>query len=224
MLETTSGVLRLLRLGGTMADFAFKNPSFIKTAVYPKDFPKLKNDKGLALPEIAVAGRSNVGKSSLLNNLFQRRKLVKTSSTPGKTQALNFFTLNDQLAFVDLPGYGFAKVPISVRKRWGPMVQGYFENRETLRLVLLLFDIRRIPNDEDRQLIEWASHNELGLILILTKTDKVKRNEKAANTQKILKAFDVENLHYVHYSSTKNQGRNELIAMIRDALEDEEGK
>lgn len=204
-----------------MPDITFKNPSFVKTAVYPKDYPKIKNDQGTTLPEIAVAGRSNVGKSSMLNNLFQRKNLVKTSSTPGKTQALNFFTLNDQITFVDLPGYGYAKVPLTVRKQWGPMVQTYFEKREELKLVLLLFDIRRIPNDEDRQLIEWASYNELGLILILTKTDKVKRNEKKANTEKILKVFDVENLHYVHYSSTKNLGRKELMAMIQEALQEE---
>jgi GTP-binding protein len=205
-----------------MAEIEFKNPSFIKTAIHPKDYPTLRDDNGRLLPEIAVAGRSNVGKSSLLNHLFNRKGLVKTSSQPGKTQAINFFILNKQVTFVDLPGYGYAKVPLSVRKHWGPMVQAYFEKRETLKLVLFLFDIRRLPSDDDYKLLEWAIYNDLALILVLTKTDKVKRNEKAANTAKILKALDVENLHFVHYSSTKNEGRDQLISMIRDALNDEE--
>lgn len=200
----------------------FKNAVFIKTAIFPKDYPTFKDDRGVLLPEIAVAGRSNVGKSSLLNHLFQDKDLVKTSSTPGKTQALNFFILNDQLVFVDLPGYGYAKVPLSVRKNWGPMVQSYFEIRESLKLVLFLFDIRRTPNEEDRQLIEWASRQNLAVILVLTKTDKVKRNEKVANTAKILQAFDMIDLHHVHYSSVKNEGRDLLISMIREALIQEE--
>lgn len=205
-----------------MPDFAFRNPSFIKTAIHPKDYPKLLDDRGSPLPEIAVAGRSNVGKSTLLNHLFKSRNLVKTSSQPGKTQAINFFTLNNQISFVDLPGYGYAKVPQGVRKQWGPMVQSYFEERKALKLVLFLFDIRRVPNEDDFRLLEWAIYHNLALILVLTKTDKVKRNEKAANTVKIIEALNVENLHWVHYSSTKNEGRDRLIAMICDALKDEE--
>lgn len=206
-----------------MPEFAFKNPTFIKTAIRPKDYPKLMNEQGRILPEIAVAGRSNVGKSTLLNHLFKSRGLVKTSSQPGKTQAINFFKLNNQIAFVDLPGYGYAKVPPHVRKEWGPMVQSYFQEREPLKLVLLLFDIRRVPNEDDFRLLEWAIYHNLALILVLTKTDKVKKNEKAANTVKILEALNVENLHWVHYSATKNEGRDRLIAMICDALNEEKG-
>lgn len=204
-----------------MGEVEFINPIFIKTAINPKDYPKLVDDHGRLLPEIAVAGRSNVGKSSLLNHLFNRKGLVKTSSQPGKTQAINFFTLNKQVSFVDLPGYGYAKVPLEVKKQWGPMIHSYFDNRKTLKLVLFLFDIRRLPSDDDFKLLEWAMHRELAMILVLTKTDKVKSNEKAANTEKILKAFNVENLHFVHYSTTKNVGRDQLIFMIRDALRDE---
>jgi GTP-binding protein len=201
-----------------MKAILFKNARFIKTAMQSKDYPTLRDESGNILPEIAVAGRSNVGKSSLLNHLFQHKGLVKTSSTPGKTQALNFFTLNDQLAFVDLPGYGYAKVPIEVRKKWGPMVQNYLKAREPLKLILFLFDIRREPNEEDKQFLEWAALHEKSVILVLTKVDKVKANEKKANTQKILKAFDTENLHYLYYSSTENLGRKELIAMLLDAM------
>lgn len=206
-----------------MNPFASKNARFIKTAVKPKDFPILRTPSGKIMTEIAVAGRSNVGKSSLLNHLFDVKGLVKTSSTPGKTQAINFFTLGDKLAFVDLPGYGYAKVPESVRKQWGPMVQGYLQERETLKLMLLLFDIRRMPTEEDMQMLEWAAHEGKATILVLTKVDKVTQNEKNGNTAKILRAFDTKNLYHIHYSVPKNVGRKELIKMIHDALQDEEG-
>ena len=134
---------------------------------------------------------------------------------------MNFFTLNDQLAFVDLPGYGYAQVPEAVRKEWGPMVENYLQNRASLKLVLILFDIRRTPTPEDMQMLEWAAHHGKAVILVLTKIDKVKLNEKKANTQKIIEAFNTENLHHVHYSVPKNMGRKELIRMINEALENE---
>lgn len=205
-----------------MSGFLFRNPKFIKTAINPKDYPVLRDLSGDLLPEIAVAGRSNVGKSSLLNNLFQCHGLVKTSSTPGKTQAINFFTLGNNLAFVDLPGYGYAKVSMSVRKNWGPMVQNYLENRDTLQLMLFLFDIRRMPNEDDFQLLNWIMHQQKAMILVLTKVDKVTQSERAINTRKILEALNLENLHYVHYSVPKDVGRKKLIALINDALSPEE--
>lgn len=173
------------------------------------------------MPEIAVAGRSNVGKSSLLNHLFQHKSLVKTSSVPGKTQMINFFTLNESLAFVDLPGYGYAKVPVNLRKKWGPMVREYLEKRPQLKLILFLFDIRRMPNEEDTEFLDWAAYYGKAVILVLTKVDKVTLNERNLNTRKILAAFNCMNLHHIHYSTTKNVGRKELIAMICDALADE---
>ena len=114
--------------------YEFVKARFIKTAIWPKDYPTLKDDGGRLLPEIAVAGRSNVGKSSLLNHLFGSKGLVKTSSTPGKTQAINFFVVDEQLTFVDLPGYGYAEVPPSVRKQWGPMVEKYLKERQEIKL------------------------------------------------------------------------------------------
>lgn len=194
---------------------------FIKTALLPKDYPLIRNQKGQILPEIAVAGRSNVGKSSLLNHLFQSKHLVKTSSTPGKTQALNFFNYEDQVAFADLPGYGYAQVPQGVKKQWGPMVQTYLEQRDTLKLILFLMDIRRIPNQDDLQFLDWVVHCQKAMILVLTKVDKVKRDERKLNTDKILEALGASNIHYVYYSATKNQGRRELLAMIHDALAEE---
>lgn len=204
-----------------MVSYAFKKAEFVTTAVDQRGYPTLRDIHGALMPEVAVAGRSNVGKSSLLNNLFQMRGLVKTSSTPGKTQALNFFTVDDSLAFVDLPGYGFAKVPEPVRKKWGPMVQKYLDGREMLKLVLFLFDIRRLPNDDDFMMMDWLLHAGHAVIMVLTKVDKVGQSEKNANTAKILRAFNVENLHYIHYSSSKNVGRQKLVAMINDALREE---
>lgn len=197
---------------------------FIKTAIFPKDYPVIRNLKGHILPEIAVAGRSNVGKSSLLNHLFQSKNLVKTSSTPGKTQALNFFVYEDKLAFADLPGYGYAQVSQGVKKEWGPMVQTYLEKRETLKLVLFLIDIRRIPNQDDLQFLDWVVHSQKGMILVITKVDKVTLNERKINTAKILDAFGASNLHYVYYSTLKNMGRRELLGMIADAFSGEKNE
>lgn len=186
------------------------NAKFVKSATKPQDYPKAP------LPEIAVAGRSNVGKSSLLNDLFGTKNLVKTSATPGKTQLINFFSVNDETMFVDLPGYGYAEVPLSVRKKWGPMMEAYFQQREQLKLMLLLLDIRRIPNEDDLQMAEWALHHEIPLVLVITKVDKVKVNEKKANTVKILNAFNIDNLHSIHYSVKSRVGKVELTALLRN--------
>jgi len=204
-----------------MTKYAFKNAKYIKSAVHHKDYPAMRNSRGHVMPEIAVAGRSNVGKSSLLNDLFQSKGLVKTSSTPGKTQMLNFFSADGRLSFADLPGYGYANVPLAVRQKWGPMVTDYFEKRDSLKVILCLFDIRRIPNEEDLQMLEWAVHCQKAVILVLTKVDKVGQGEKIKNTRDILNAFGMANLHYIHYSTTKNVGRKELIHMLCDALSDE---
>jgi GTP-binding protein len=198
--------------------FKFINPKFIKSAVLPKDYPPLRTLSGQPMPEIAVSGRSNVGKSSLINHLLRTRGLAKTSATPGKTQVLNFFTVNNDLGFVDLPGYGFANVPPVIRKKWGPMVQNYLEKRETLQLVLFLFDIRRIPNDDDRQLLEWISQSGKAMILVLTKTDKISKGQIHPHTERILKELAAANVHTVQYSVPKNIGRAQLIRMINDAF------
>lgn len=199
---------------------SFKNVKFATSAANSKGYPKLVDKKGHLLPEIAVAGRSNVGKSSLLNHLFQAKNLVKTSATPGKTQLLNFFTADDQLSFVDLPGYGYAAVPLALKQKWGPLIQNYLTERSQLKLILFLFDIRRMPNADDLQLLDWIIHAQKAVILVFTKIDKVNRNEKVANTKKILEAFGVE-MQYVYTSALKNTGRGELTSMIKDALQEE---
>jgi GTP-binding protein len=205
-----------------MSMIQFKKARFVTSAVKPADFPVLRTSSGEIMPEIAVVGRSNVGKSSLLNDLFQQKELVKTSSVPGKTQLINFFAVDDTLAFVDLPGYGYAQVPIAVRKKWGPMIQAYLQKRDSLKLILLLFDIRRVPNDEDKLLLEWLAKEQKALILILTKVDKVSKTEKNNNGNKILQAFNCENLYHIFYSVKQKIGRQELIKLLIEALRDED--
>lgn len=201
--------------------YAFARPKFVTSAVDAVGYPILRDPEGNPMVEIAVAGRSNVGKSSLLNVLFQTKGMVKTSSTPGKTQMLNFFTLDDRLAFVDLPGYGYAKVPLQVRAKWGPMVHSYLSTRPALKLILCLFDIRRDPNQDDMQLIEWAAGSNKAVILVLTKIDKINQSQRHKRTKEILNAFGMDNLQSIQFSSTKGVGRKELIDMVHEALEEE---
>ncbi len=144
---------------------------FVLSAKEPSHYPPA------VLPEIAFAGRSNVGKSSLINTLLNRKGLARTSNTPGRTQEINFFSVNDRLYFIDLPGYGYAKVPEKIRKNWGPMIETYLGGRQTLRLVVLILDVRRDPSEEDRQLIDWLQHYRLSFLIVLTKTDKLSRNQ-----------------------------------------------
>lgn len=210
-----------------MSAFSFAHVQFIASAASYKQAPKLLDSKGEPLAQIAVVGRSNVGKSSLLNVLFRRKNLVKTSSTPGKTQLINFFAIPDQICFVDLPGYGFAKVPEQVRAKWGPMVQDYLTNSPNLKLIVFLFDIRRMPNEDDQQMMRWILHSQKPAILVLTKIDTVGKSVCQRSTAAILKALHVD-ADVVHFSATKNVGRRELLAAIRGCLnlapEDVEGE
>lgn len=199
----------------------WEGPKFVKSAVTAEGYPQLKDDQGRLLPEIAIAGRSNVGKSSLINHLFRSPGLARTSSRPGKTQLINFFVLGSSISFVDLPGYGYAEVPLSVRKEWGPMIQDYLQTRTQLQLLLFLFDVRRKPTEEDLQLMEWIAHAEKGVILVLTKVDKLSQSQVVSQTRQILEQFAVPNLHYVHYSVPKNRGRDSLLRLVNDAFQEE---
>lgn len=144
---------------------------FIKSAVRPEHYPADRR------PQIAFAGRSNVGKSSLINALLNRRGLVKVSSTPGKTQTINFFLINNRFYFVDLPGYGYAKVPRAVLEAWPIMIEGYLEATRELKAVVVLMDSRRRPDRRDIRLKEWLGHYGIPAIYVLTKTDKLSRVE-----------------------------------------------
>lgn len=190
---------------------------FVKSAQKEKDYPLFATPAGALIPEIAVAGRSNVGKSTLLNHLFNRKNLVKTSSTPGKTQLINFFLVPEQMAFADLPGYGFAKVASNVKKNWAPMIETYLKKRENLRAVLLLLDIRRIPSQEDKMFLDWIEHYEKPVIFVLTKLDKVSPAELRKNTQQICEVLRIDNTDaMITYSAVKNRGRKELLNLLEE--------
>lgn len=163
-------------------------------------------------PEIAFLGRSNVGKSSLLNSLLQRRGLARTSNTPGRTQAVNFFLVNGGFYFVDLPGYGYAKVSKSMRSSWGEMAESYLGKRDQLVLSIQLVDSRHKPSELDLQLNDWLVHNKKPHIVVATKADKLSSNQLRNQTKLIEKALP--NSTVVPYSSETGKGREPILAMI----------
>lgn len=176
------------------------------------------------LPEFAFVGRSNVGKSSLINSLLNRKKLVKTSGTPGKTQMINFFDVNHKFVFADLPGYGFAKVPKGVQKKWQELVEQYLLKRENLRAVVLLIDIRRKPTDLDLHMQEWLEQYEVDYILTATKADKLSQAEQSKQIKKIRKAFlEESDKKLVAYSSKTQRGRKELWQLLQEKMAVEPG-
>jgi len=182
---------------------------FLTGAVSPKQYPA--GD----YPEFAFAGRSNVGKSSLIRSLLCRKKLVRTSSTPGKTQEINFFRINHKLIFADLPGFGFAKVPPAVKKRWQAMIETYLRSRKNLAAVVFLIDIRREPTDLDRALKTWLDASAIPCIPVATKADKLSKSEQKKQIGKIAEAFFSETGETViGYSSKSSQGRKELWSEI----------
>jgi GTP-binding protein len=154
---------------------------FIKSATAPPHYPE-----GV-FPEVAFVGRSNVGKSSLINVLVRRKNLAKISNTPGRTQLINFFLINQHYVFVDLPGYGFARVPEAVRRNWSPMVETYLKERPNLRLVILIMDIRRDPATQELDLLKWFDHYRIPVLLALTKIDKLSKSQVQQRARQIEK-------------------------------------
>ena len=193
-----------------------KQTTFVKSATKPGNYPED------IFSEVAFAGRSNVGKSSLINVLVNRRGLVRTSSTPGRTQLLNFFAINDQFYLVDLPGFGFAKVPMAVKKEWGPMVRTYLEQRKGLKALVLLFDIRRVPRQEELQLLDWLEEFEIPTIPIITKVDKISRSQRSKQIRPILEATGLSLDAFTLFSALTKEGREEIWQRIEAALAPEE--
>ena len=177
---------------------------FIKSGTKPAHFP----DPGF--PEIAFGGRSNVGKSSLINNMLRRKKLVKVSSTPGRTQLINFFNVNDSLCFVDLPGYGYAKVPLSDKEKWGEMVETYLGSRDRLLGLVCIMDLRRGIEDDDWMLIKAAPQFGFQPIMVFTKADKYKRNARMNRRQEIAKDVGCKPSELLLYSAKDSMGRETL--------------
>ncbi len=189
-----------------------KSAKFVKSAAKSSQYPPA------VLPEIAFAGRSNVGKSSLINILVNRKHLVKTSSTPGRTQLINFFVINETFSFVDLPGYGYARVPKSVKKNWGPMIETYFSTRETLKGVVFIMDIRRMPDQKELNLIDWFNHINIYSILILTKADKLSKTKQINQHLSIAKALSVDKKELILFSTKSRQGKDAVWHAIKKLL------
>ncbi len=185
---------------------------FVTSATKPSQYPPEGS------PEIAFAGRSNVGKSSLINVLVNRKRLVKTSSTPGRTQLVNFFDINDSINFVDLPGYGYAKVPASVRKKWGPMIETYLSGRNTLKGVVVILDIRRTPREEEQNLIDWLGHYSIASILVLTKTDKLSKTKLAKQLAVVARTLALDAGDLILFSAKSRKGREDVWRAIESLL------
>ena len=188
-----------------------KKADFVKSAVKEADYPEFN---GI---EFSFIGRSNVGKSSLINSLTGRRSLARTSKTPGRTQLINYFLINNKIHFVDLPGYGFAKVPEAVKRNWGKTIESYLvSNRE--KVVFLLLDLRRVPSNEDMEMLKWLEHFEIEYYIIFTKADKLSNNEKFKQLKEIRKKLVFKNEDVFFYSSLKNTGRKELLDFIEERI------
>ena len=189
-----------------------RSAKFVGSAVTPEQYPP--GD----LPEVAFAGRSNVGKSSLINKILNRKRLVRTSKTPGRTQLVNFFEINEIYRFVDLPGYGYAKVPAEVQKRWRPMVETYLTSRSNLRGMVLLLDIRRQPSKEDLNLWHWLQTRSIEVVIVITKVDKLSRNKRHKQIAAIVGTLGGKKEEVIEFSAVTGEGRekiwNELLRLL----------
>lgn len=187
-----------------------KTVEFIKSAVKPSQYPEYD------FPEIAFAGRSNVGKSSLINALIQRRNMVKTSSKPGCTQLINFFLINEGLSFVDLPGYGYAKVSKKIRSQWQPMINLYLSQRQSLLGLVLLIDIRRDPGKEELDMVDWLESHKMPYLVILTKSDKLSKTKQQKRLLSICSQMNREKNSIILFSAKTKKGRDMVLEEIED--------
>lgn len=190
-----------------------KSASYLKSGMKEADYPRDRR------PEFAFVGRSNVGKSSLMNTLLNKKGLAKTSARPGKTQTINFFDVNGAFYFVDLPGYGFAKVPLAIKEHWGRVMMSYLGNRETLRMVALLVDARHAPTDKDEDMLTLLEEAEVPTVIIATKMDKLKQGERKKTIRRIRETLRLdEEAVILPFSSVKGEGKRELWQVIEELL------
>ena len=190
-----------------------KKAEFVISAVKPTGYPETD------MSEVAFVGRSNVGKSSLINTITNRRKLVKVSKTPGKTKLVNFFIINDAMHFVDLPGYGYAKVSKKERESWGKTIEMYLHYRPQLSKVVLLLDCRRVPNEDDKLMYKWIQHYNYEPVIVMTKIDKLNRSEivKAEKTIRAILNIPKE-IKIYNFSSLKKIGKEELTDKLLEDI------
>lgn len=173
----------------------------------------------LGTPEIALAGRSNVGKSSFINRLINRRQLVRTSSKPGKTRTLNFYNINDRFLFVDVPGYGYAKVSKSERAKWGEMMEEYFGTREPLSAVILVIDSRHTPTEDDVNMYDFVTYLNLPVIIVATKADKLKKQQRQKNLKKIKKTLQIEEGDpIIFFSAVTGEGKDKVWRQLYEYI------
>lgn len=171
--------------------------------------------------EIAFAGKSNVGKSSLINALMNRKSYARTSSQPGKTQTINFYNINEEFYFVDLPGYGYAKVAYAVKEKWGKMIENYLKGSKTLRIIFLLIDIRHEPSKNDKDMYDWILHYGFNPIIIATKSDKISRSQKNKQINLIRQTLNtVEGTPIIPFSSLSKEGKEEIWEYMEQSIED----
>lgn len=189
-------------------------PLLIKSAEFVKSALRLEHYPPDDLPEVAFAGRSNVGKSSLINSLVQRKKLVRTSRTPGQTQTINFFKINQTFYFVDLPGYGFARVPEAVRAQWGPMVETYLTTRKSLRGIVQIMDARHPPTPDDLQLWQWLKDQRIPALPVLTKADKAPRGKWDSLCKNAALSLGISAEELIPFSAVTQHGREALLKKL----------
>jgi GTP-binding protein len=171
------------------------------------------------MPEFAFAGKSNVGKSSLINGLMNRKSYARTSSQPGKTQTINYYNINDELYFVDLPGYGYAKVAEKVKEQWGQMIENYLHESAQLRLIFLLVDIRHAPSKNDVMMYDWMVHYGYQPVVIATKLDKIKRSQVTKQVKLVRQGLGMaKESILIPFSCVTKQGRDEIIELIENAV------
>lgn len=185
-----------------------KKAEFLKLASQPEDF--LPGH----YPEIALAGRSNVGKSSLLNTLAGQRNLARTSNTPGKTRAVHFYLFNDAFCLVDLPGYGYARVSRTERQKWGPLIEGFLVDRKSVKMILHVVDIRHAPSEEDKQMSAWLHHFEFPALVVATKLDKIPRGRREGQKILIARTLEKDPSEILLFSSKTREGRDKLLKII----------
>ncbi len=191
----------------------------IKNAEFKGVFVDIKQLPEGELPEIALVGRSNVGKSSLINKLVNRKKLAKSSSTPGKTRTINYYLINDEWHMVDLPGYGYAKVSKVERAKWGNMIESYLSQRQQLKGVLQILDIRHPPSSDDIMMKDWLSHNQIPVLLVATKADKISRGARAKHLAVIRKELKVPPDQLpICFSAETGEGVDEIKEAIQEIL------
>ncbi len=189
------------------------NVELERVAVYESQYPSRD------LPEIAFAGRSNVGKSSFINSMIRRKRLARTSSKPGKTRTINFYNIENKLRFVDLPGYGYAKVSKSEKEKWGLIIEEYLNNRENLVEVILIVDIRHKPTKDDILMYEWIKHFNLGSIVVATKSDKIKRSQLDKHLKVIQESLSIDDRNkIIPYSSEKPLERDKVWERIEELI------